>query len=60
MSIYSKDKTCRLNVRINIYQMEFLKRLGGDRSLSDVIRMIIDSYMWGCDFNADEQINFDN
>lgn len=62
VAIYTKDKTVRLNVRISGEQACFLDRLAElyDRPVSEVLRMVLDSYMWGNMGNADKQTNFDD
>lgn len=57
MAIYTKDKTVRLNVRISGEQACFLDKLSEmyDRPVSECMRMILDSYMWGYMVNENKQ-----
>ena len=49
MSFNTKDKTERVTVRLNTYQLSFIEKLADDYncSVSDVIRMFVNSMMWG-------------
>lgn len=61
MAMYKRDKNYRLNVRLSSYQYSFIQRLqGDDKSISEVFRMIIDSYMSGVKFGENKQIYFDD
>lgn len=62
MAIYSKDKTVRINVRISAEQACFLDKLSQayDRPISEVVRMVLDSYMWGYMINENKQSNIDD
>ena len=51
MSFNTKDKTERITVRLNPYQLAFIEDIAEkfQCSVSDVIRMFVNSMMWGCD-----------
>ena len=59
--MYLKDKAIRINVRISPEQAAFLDRLVSvyGKSQSEIVRMIITSYMWGGN-DADKQTNINN
>ena len=49
MAFNTKDKTERVTVRLNPYQLAFIEEIAENYkcSLSDVIRMFVNSMMWG-------------
>lgn len=53
--MYQKDKDCRITLRLNRQQFDFVKRSADqyDVSPSDFLRMVINSTMFG--FQAEEE-----
>lgn len=55
--MYQKDKDCRITLRLNRQQFDFVKRSADqyDVSPSDFLRMVINSTMFGFQAEGEEE-----
>lgn len=55
--MYQKDKDCRITLRLNRQQFDFVKRSADqyDVSPSDFLRMVINSTMFGFQVEEEEE-----